>query len=318
MTASLSTKKQSAVVFDEAETSAISRWEALAADIATVTQESGNKQFDYRDATGNAQARSWMAKLRKLKGRIEKARKEAKAPYLERGRAVDETAKTLEGAVQGLIDPHERKIEEIEAEERVRIEAHRAVLERISRLAEGITSSAEAQARLVELTAIDLTLLEEFQAAGLNRQAEVGARLKEQWDSLIIQEAERAELEVLRAEKAKRDAADALELKRQLAEIEQPASVASEAGTYSPAPRVYGAGSLYGAGSPKPAAPESASSEPGSQGDHEAQVEKLRQELLFAIAGLNRRGIVDLIISGGLHEAVRVDWSLVEIEEFQF
>ena len=70
MAASLSTKKQSALVFDEAETSALSRWEALAADIAIATEESNAKRFDYSDATGNAQARSWMAKLRKLKGRI--------------------------------------------------------------------------------------------------------------------------------------------------------------------------------------------------------------------------------------------------------
>ena len=135
MTASTTAKNQSAIATADTETSALSQWEALASDIAIATEESGFKEFDYRDAVGNKQARSWMAQLRKLKGRIERARKAAKAVHLERGRAVDEAARTLEGAVLGLIEPHEQAIEAIEAEERARVEVHRATLERISRLA---------------------------------------------------------------------------------------------------------------------------------------------------------------------------------------
>jgi hypothetical protein len=317
MTVSLSTKNQSAVVFDEAETSALSRWEALAADIAIATEESDAKQFNYGDATGNALARSWMAKLRKLKGRIEKARKEAKAPYLERGKAVDETAKTLEKAVQGLIDPHEREILAIEAQERLRIEAHSATLDRISKLAEGVTSSAEAHARLVELTAIDLTLLEEFQSAGLNRQAEAGARLKEQWDSLLIQEAEQVELAALRAEKAKRDAelealraekdkpgaVDALEPEKRLAEVQQTAP----SKTVQP---------------PAPAARNEveASSEPVSswldnQPARSVQVAELREQLFSVLADMELCEIVALIVNDNLHEAISVDWSKVYVSE---
>lgn len=210
MTATASTKDQtedqSAIVASDSGVSVLTRWEALAAEIATVTQESDCKKFDYRDATGSEGARSWIWKLRKLKGRIEKARKEAKSVHLERGRAVDEAAKTLEKAVLGLIEPHEKAIEAVEAEERSRIEVHRAVLDRISRLADNVTTSAEAQARLAELSTIDITLLEEFQSAGLNRQAEAGARLTELCDSLLAQEAERAELEALRAAKAQQDA----------------------------------------------------------------------------------------------------------------
>ena len=336
MTASLSTKNQSAVVFDEAETSALSRWEALAADIAIATEESESdaKQFNYADATGNALARSWMAKLRKLKGRIEKARKEAKAPYLERGRVVDETAKTLEKAVQGLIDPHEREILAIEAQERVRIEAHSATLDRISKLAEGVTSSAEAHARLVELTAIDLTLLEEFQSAGLNRQAEAGARLKEQWDSLVIQEAEQAELAALRAEKIKQDAelealraendrrntelealkaeqdkpeiADTLEPGKQLAEVQQ-AAPGKVFRSPAPAARIEVETSR-----------EPVSSEPEAHGDREAQVEELRGQLWLLFKNIEPGEIIDLIVSDSLHEAIRVDWSKVEVEEICF
>ena len=200
------TENQSAIVAFDSGVSVLTRWEALAAEIATVTQESDCKKFNYRDTTGSESARSWIWKLRKLKGRIEKARKEAKSVHLERGRAVDEAAKTLEKAVLGLIEPHEKAIEAIEAEERSRIEAHRTMLDRISRLADNVTTSAEAQARLAELSTIDITLLEEFQSAGLNRQAEAGARLRELCDSLLAQEAEKAELEALRAAKAQQDA----------------------------------------------------------------------------------------------------------------
>jgi hypothetical protein len=303
MTASVSTKNQSAIIAADAETSALSHWEALATDIAIATEESGFKQFDYRDAVGNKQARSWMAQLRKLKGRIERARKDAKAVHLQRGKAVDEAARTLEGAVLGLIEPHEQAIEAIEAEERARVEVHRATLDRISRLAEGVTTSAEAHARLVELTAIDLTLLEEFQSAGLNRQAEAGARLKELWDSLLIQEAERAELEILRAEKAKREAAEALELKRQLAEIQQ-ATPSEAVQPSAPAPKVEAATSS-----------EPVSSWLDNQPDRSVQVEELREQLFSVLADMELCEIVALIVGDNLHEAISVDWSRVYVSE---
>ena len=302
MTAS-TTKNQLAIATADTDTSALSRWDALASDIAIATEESSFKEFDYYDAVGNKQARSWMAHLRKLKGRIERARKDAKAIHLQRGKAVDETARTLEGAVLGLIEPHEQAIEAAEAEERARVEVHRATLDRISRLAEGVTTSAEAHARLVELTAIDLTLLEEFQSAGLNRQAEAGARLKELWDSLVVQEAERAELEILRAEKAKREAAEALELKRQLAEIQQ----AAPSKTVQP---------------PAPAARNEveASSEPVSswldnQPDRSVQVAELREQLFSVLADMELCEIVALIVGDNLHEAISVDWSKVYVSE---
>jgi hypothetical protein len=317
MTASVSTKNQSAIIAADAETSALSHWEALATDIAIATEESGFKQFDYRDAVGNKQARSWMAQLRKLKGRIERARKDAKAVHLQRGKAVDEAARTLEGAVLGLIEPHEQAIEAIEAEERARVEVHRAMLDRISRLAEGVTTSAEAHARLVELTAIDLTLLEEFQSAGLNRQAEAGARLKELWDSLLIQEAERAELEILRAEKAKREAAEALELKRQLAEIQQ-ATPSETVQPSAPAADASWPGRPTRALVELAALEVDASSGPELCEDRSAQVAELREQLFSVLADMELCEIVALIVGDNLHEAISVDWSKVEVEEFSF
>jgi hypothetical protein len=199
----------------EAETTPLSRWDALALQIAAAENESGDKSFNYRDRYGNREARSWIASLRRIKGKIERARKDAKAVHLERGRAVDETAKLLEATVQGLIEPHQFHIDTIEAEEQARIDAHRAVLERIATLAEGVTTSAEAVACLQELAGIDPTTLEEFSAAGANRHAEATERLQELRDDLQRQETERAELEALRAEKAAREEAERIERIRQ-------------------------------------------------------------------------------------------------------
>jgi hypothetical protein len=197
------------------ELTALDRFDALALRIGAAEEESALRQFDYRDRFENKEARSWIYQLRQIKGSIERARKDAKAVHLERGRAVDEKAKLLEAAVQGLIEPHQAAIDEIEAEEQARVDGHKAVLDRIAALADGVTTSEEAQARLDELATIDATALEEFATAGANRLAEAIEGLLEQRDALQQQEAERAELEALRAERAAREEAERIERIRQ-------------------------------------------------------------------------------------------------------
>ena len=215
---------------------ALDRFEALALRIGAAEEESAQKRFDYRDKWGNKEARSWIYNLRQIKGSIERARKEAKAVHLERGKAVDDQAKLLEAAVQGLIEPHQSAIDQIEAEEQARIDAHKAVLEYIAALAEGVTTSAEAAERMGLLADIDPTTLEEFSAAGANRYAEATERLQELRNTLLQQEEERAELEALRAEKAAREAAERDERIRQEA-IEAERRQAAEAAQRAEAER---------------------------------------------------------------------------------
>lgn len=76
--------------------------------------------FDYNDPAGNKAARSQIAVVRKVKGSLEKTRKEAKAGALEYGRKVDSTAKAIEEQLQEMIDLHETPIKEIEAKEEQR------------------------------------------------------------------------------------------------------------------------------------------------------------------------------------------------------
>jgi colicin import membrane protein len=237
MTATISapTTPKSTIPNDESllapvtETTALTRWESLAANIAMASQDAEGRVYNYRDKHDNKAARSWVAQLRRLKGGIERARKDAKAVHLERGRAIDEAAKTLESAVVGLIEPHETAIKLIEAEEQARVDAHKAMLDRIAQQAQGVTTAAEAEARLAELETINPSEMEEFAEAGTNRLCDAIEQLEALRDALQIQEAERAELEALRAEKARRHEAEQLERIRQEAIEQERQRAAAEA-----------------------------------------------------------------------------------------
>jgi hypothetical protein len=234
-TTDATTTARDGAIVPAGEATAISRWEALAFRIAEAEEKAPAKKFDYRDEWGNKAARSWVHDLRGIKGSIERHRKEAKAVHLERGRAVDDSAKLLEAAVQGLIEPHETAIKAIEAEEQSRIDAHRAVLDRIAALAdaagaEGGDGIIDVDARLAELAAIDTSTLEEFAQAGLNRQAEAIEQLGLLRDKLEAQESQRIELEALHAQAAAREDADRIaRLQREAVEADRLAREAEAA-----------------------------------------------------------------------------------------
>lgn len=274
----------------ENEVQALSRWDALASDIAIATEESQGKEFDYHDKNGNKNARSYIYSLRKLKTKIEKARKEAKSVHLERGRQVDETAKLLESAVLALIEPHEKEIKAIEAAEQARIDAHKAVLDRITALAQDVSTSEEAQARLLELALIDTGLLEEFSTAGANRQAEATEQLESLRDTLRAQEAERAELEALRAEKAQREKREERELIRQ--ELIQEMQAADKEALPS---------------IPPPAC-QPVAAPPATGAMSEAKLtEILVSELCEAMAGKEKKWVAMEIVNGTFHPAITVN-----------
>jgi chromosome segregation ATPase len=277
-------------VQEENEVQALSKWDALASDISIATEESQGKEFDYHDKSGNKEARSYVYSLRKLKTRIEKARKEAKSVHLERGRQVDETARLLESAVQGLIEPHEREIKAIEAAEQARIDAHKSVLDRIASLVEGVSTSDEAQARLLELALIDTSALEEFSTAGANRQAEATEQLESLRDALQVQEAERAELEALRAEKAEREKQQERERIRQ--EVIQEIQVETKQAPPVASAPVY---------QPAAAAPVV------SPMSDAKLTEILVSELCEAMAGREKKWVAMEIANGTLHPAITVN-----------
>lgn len=296
----------------EDEIKVLSRWDAIAADIAMATEESCEKIFDYTDKEGNKQARSWVASLRKLNSKIEKARKNAKSIHLERGRKVDETAKVLKKAVESLIDPHQKELEAIERKEQERIAAHRLALDLISSLCDGITTSEQAKQRLAKLEEVDIESLEEFSIAGENRKAEAYERLNSLCKSFQEKEAEQAEmeallarqqveLEILRAEKARTEAKYT------------EAKYAEKGNEVEPLKR----------SSPLIATPlpNSAQSD-GTYLESEVKCKSFAQEtftreLVKTMSALTVEQIASAIVSNTLHPAIAVDWSKTSIVEVE-
>jgi hypothetical protein len=331
------------------ETTAISRWEAIACDIAIAEEAAATKRFDYRDDWDNKAARSYVHSLRLLKGKIERARKDAKAVHLERGRAVDEKAKLLEASVQGLIEPHETAIKAIEAEEQARIDAHRAVIDRITALVDAATAEGEAgiidvDTRLAELAAIDTSALEEFAQAGLNRQAEAIEQLGLLRDKLEAQEAQRIELEALRAQAAAREDADRIaraveadrlareqEAERQRLEVQEQARKEREAAAAREAQALAQVEIARRAQEDAERLAREAAEREEARAKQEAEVaEQLRQAAVKAEEAKQQRrdsleqALIDLLVTmgpadaaraitdGTLHPAVKVDWTLVD------
>lgn len=349
------------------EVSVLSRWDALAADIAIASQRAEGLSFDYRDRWDNKEARSYVASLRRLKGRIEHARKDAKAVHLERGRAVDATARTLEEAVQGLIEPHEQALNQIAAVEEARIAGHRAVLDRIAALGDMITvtTAAEAEQRLAELAAIDSTVLEEFATAGANRLAEAIDQMEAHIATLKQREAEQAELEALRAEKAAREEADRLERirqeaieqeraraeqeriaeqqrlereqaerqqreeRRRIEEAEAAARREAEIAAQAEAARRAQEEAERRAAEAEQQLAEAAAREQQRQAEEAERLEQerlrqiaaeqerenlqqqLRDQLVWTAGEMTAGELIDQLIAGTLHQAISIDWSLV-------
>ena len=331
------------------KTTAISRWDAIACDIAIAEEAAATKRFDYRDDWDNKAARSYVHSLRLLKGKIERARKDAKAVHLELGKAVDENAKLLEASVQGLIEPHETAIKAIEAEETARIDAHRAVLDRIAALADAAPAEGEAgiidvDARLAELAAIDASALQEFAQAGLNRQAEAIEQLGLLRDKLEAQEAQRIELEALRAQAAAREDADRIaraveadrlareqEAERQRMEVQEQARKDREAAADREAQALAQVEVARRAQEDAERRAEEAAEREEARAKQEAEVaEQLRQAAVKAEEARQQRrdgleqALIDLLLTmgpadaaraitdGTLHPAVQVDWALVD------
>lgn len=161
--------------------------------------------FDYNDPAGNKAARSQIATIRKVKGSLEKTRKEAKAGALEYGRKVDSTAKAIEEQLQEMIDLHEKPIKEIEAKEEARkqeIHARVATLREYQTFGFATTSEQWAAALAhAENFPIDASLGEIAGFAIKERDAAIAA-IKVELAAKIQWEKDQAELKRMREQQA--------------------------------------------------------------------------------------------------------------------
>ena len=198
--------------------------------LAELRDFDASRSFDYRNAKDNEAARSHVYKLRRTKTAIDTARKNATKPLRERIDAINAEGKRLIGEVEGLIQPHQAAIEQVEREEAERQERLQAAVSALRDWcdAEPEAGSDRLYAMACEAEALAVTTDEwgdyaaaaeaarekaakmlrmradqaaKAEAAETERERERQAREQEQAE----REREREELEQLRREKAERE-----------------------------------------------------------------------------------------------------------------
>ena len=208
----------------------ISQYEALSSDIEIAKQQAV-ETFKYSDPKGEKSARSYIAGLRKIRSRIESARKEAKSYALEYGRAVDAQAKALESEILGLIEPHQQALDEIAQREKERVANHEATLQMITSTvqkgSEEGASSDDIAVMIAWLHGIDATdCMEEFQEAA-DAEISNGLRLLNALCAAAIEREARQALEAAEArrlaeeEAARRKAEEEARVQAQIKEAEE-------------------------------------------------------------------------------------------------
>lgn len=182
-------------------------------------QNSNNKAvFDYASPTGNKDARSHIHNLRKTKAAVENVRKKAKQNALEYGRAVDAKAKEISSEIESMINVHLEPIKEIEEREERRKEAIRLKIDGLKRYEQIPQFTPADELRDILQSIIDVEIddsFEEFKSEAKLLKGVAVDVLTERLEKQTEYEAEQAELEKLRKEKAEREEADRIEKIRQ-------------------------------------------------------------------------------------------------------
>ena len=185
-------------------------FDSVAATIAEYKVENEKLVFDYADPDGEKEARSHIAKLRKLNPIIANIHKEAKAEALAFGRRLDAKKNEYTGAVKEMVDFHQVHLDKIAAEKQAVIDAEiaKAREEEEKRLAD-----IEAREQAVK-DAEEKLAKEKAEAARIAREKDIaiGAaeRAREQAEAKAKAEADAKEL----AEKKAKEAEEAANMKR--------------------------------------------------------------------------------------------------------
>lgn len=164
--------------------------------------------FNYEDKKDNKAARSHVYSLRQTKSALDKTRKEAKADYLRLGKAVDSEAAEIELRIEAMIKVHQVKLDEIEARETQRIADIRVKLGVLSEIHHG-KSAADYKFHLATLEAVAIDdKWQEFIAEAAQAKNIAIAKHRELLADREKSDAEVAELETLRKQKAEQDQKD--------------------------------------------------------------------------------------------------------------
>jgi len=310
----------------EPKTITISQYEALVSDIEIAKQEAV-ASFNYEDSKGDKAARSYIAGLRKIRARIEAARKEAKAYALDYGRAVDGQAKELEAQILGLIEPHQQALDAITQREKDRVAAHEEKLLRIFTTVESAMADDQPAAAILEaitwLQVCPTGDMEEFEQQA-NSKIDTGLHIlwalhaaaveREKREALEAAEAERVAAEQEARQKAEEEArqAEAVERGRQeaaaaaaraVADAEARAKESDHRAALAEADRVATEAAM---------AEVSRNREEREQQARKAK-ETMREQLIevltLNLTGLTRIEAASSIVDGTLHPAIAIDWA---------
>jgi len=179
----------------------------IAKQLAEIKAGNAALVFDYENPEDNKRARSYVFKLRQLKGDTERMRKEEKAASLEYGRKVDAAAKAIVDELDEMIEVHATPLAEIEQREKDRIAA---IQERILSLSPEMPLEATAAEvadiiAVIEAIPIDDTFAEFVADAAKAKDASL-IRLRNLHAQLAKAEADAAELDRLRRAEEERKA----------------------------------------------------------------------------------------------------------------
>jgi chemosensory pili system protein ChpA (sensor histidine kinase/response regulator) len=306
----------------------ISQYEALVSDVEIAKQQAV-ESFNYEDSNGDKAARSYIAGLRKIRARIEAARKEAKAYALEYGRAVDGQAKGLEAQILGLIEPHQQALDVITQREKDRVAAHEEKLRLISAMVQSASipdqPAATIREAIIWLQVCPTGDMEEFEQQA-NSEIDTGLRILEALHAAAV---EREKREALEAAEAQRLAAEqearqkAEEEARQAEWVErgrQEAAAAAARAVADAEAKVKESDHRAALAEADRVAMEAAMAEVSrnreereqqARKEKETMREQLIDQLSIRMTGLNRKEAAGLIVDGTLHPAITIDWGMV-------
>lgn len=196
----------------EGDENAVADYDHIMAQVEYLRRVISGMSFDCADRKQDQEARSYRAKFRSLKARLEETRKEIKAPVLERERRIDAYAKTLKDRIDAIVEPIdsaivaeeqrlEREREEAARRERDRQADHERALAKINEVLIGhrLKCSAELQAVLNDLrehSPLEARDWQEYLPQAQDAIRNVTAALEE----LISIAKDREELAVIRAQ----------------------------------------------------------------------------------------------------------------------
>jgi len=198
---------------------ALAPYNEVRASIEQFKTENAGLSFDYADPKGNKAARSHIYNLRKLKADVDRKRKALGADALAYKKEVDAVGKDLIGEVEGMIDVHQKPLDEIEQREEARKEALRERMAELAMPEEIIADSNTAREIATRINAIEIDeSWQDFKTEAEATKAATVTALKQRFGQLKKQEDESAELERLRQQVAEREEKDRAEAKQREAE----------------------------------------------------------------------------------------------------